>query len=49
VRITDLAGIYHSCIAALERTLRMRYGVVTMAYVMMHVMIAVVDMMSRTE
>ena len=27
----------------------MRYGVVTMAYVMMHVMIAVVDMMSRTE
>ena len=27
----------------------MRYGVVTMAYVMMHVMIAVVDMMSRTK
>ena len=27
----------------------MRYGVVTMAYVVMHVMIAVVDMMSRTE
>lgn len=27
----------------------MRYRIVTMAYVMMHVMIAVVDMMSRTE